>query len=489
MPRIAAGALVFLASAAVLMLEILAGRLLAPYVGISLETYTGIIGVVLAGISLGAWGGGWLADRVDPRRTLGPILMLGGALALLAVPTVRLLGEAGTEDRTSMVLVLSVAGFFPSAAVLSAVTPTVIKLQLRSLEETGRVVGRLSAIGTAGAICGTFVTGFVLISALPTRPTILVMGAALVVLGAAVWLWLGRRAEPAAAALLALAIACGVAGARSDPGPCQWESPYACGRVVADPFTTYGRTLWLDTLQHSYVDLRNPRSLRFEYVRTIRDAIDAAHPGRGPLAALHVGGGGFTLPRYVAATRPGSRNLILEIDSALVREARRRLGLVTGPGLRVREGDARLGIRREADDAYDVVVGDAFAGLSIPWHLTTREFVGEVRRVLRPDGLYALNVIDSPPLGFLRAELATLGDVFRHVAVLAPPYALDPGAESHFVLLASDRPLPLAAMLERARDGGDLTAVRTGRSLRALVGGARVLTDDYAPVDQLINID
>jgi spermidine synthase len=155
----------------------------------------------------------------------------------------------------------------------------------------------------------------------------------------------------------------------------------------------------------------------------------------------------------------------------------------------VREGDARLGIRREADDAYDVVVGDAFAGLSIPWHLTTREFVGEVRRVLRPDGLYALNVIDSPPLGFLRAELATLGDVFRHVAVLAPPYALDPGAESNFVLLASDRPLPLAAMLERARDGGDLTAVRTGRSLRALVGDARVLTDDYAPVDQLINID
>src|SRR5689334_11153987 len=163
MPRIAAGALVFLASAAVLMLEILAGRLLAPYVGISLETYTGIIGVVLAGISLGAWGGGWLADRVDPRRTLGPILMLGGALALLAVPTVRLLGEAGTDDRTSMVLILTVAGFFPSAAVLSAVTPTVIKLQLRSLEETGRVVGRLSAIGTAGAICGTFVTGFLLI--------------------------------------------------------------------------------------------------------------------------------------------------------------------------------------------------------------------------------------------------------------------------------------------------------------------------------------
>jgi spermidine synthase len=259
--------------------------------------------------------------------------------------------------------------------------------------------------------------------------------------------------------------------------------------VIADPFLGSGRTLWLDTLRHSYVDLRNPRHLEFEYTRAIRDAIDAVHPGRQALTVLHVGGGGFTLPRYVRATRPGSRNLVLEIDDALVREARRRLGLVTGPGLRVRVGDARLGIREERDDSYDVVVGDAFSGLSVPWHLTTREFVREVRRVLRPDGLYALNVIDYPPLDFMRAEVATLRDVFPHVAVVAPPGALEGQFGDNFVLLASDRPLPLGTLRRLFRKTGDAEAIRSGPGLEGLVRGARVLTDDFAPVDQLISWD
>ena len=130
-------------------------------------------------------------------------------------------------------------------------------------------------------------------------------------------------------------------------------------------------------------------------------------PGR-PLDALFVGGGGFTLPRYVAATRPGSRSRVLEVDPQLVDLARERLGLRTGPALAVRTGDARVTLRDEPDDSADVVVGDAFGGRTIPWHLATAEFVADVRRVLRPDGLYLLNVIDRGDLALVRAEAATL---------------------------------------------------------------------------------
>jgi SAM-dependent methyltransferase len=490
MPQALAGALVFVCSAAVLVLEILAGRMLAPYVGVSLETYTGIIGVVLAGISLGTWAGGRLADRVSPRRTLGPLVILGGGLALVAVPVVRLVGEASEGGgRNATIVLLSFVGFFAPAAVLSAVTPTVVKLQLHDLGETGRVVGRLSALGTAGAIVGTFATGFVLIAAWPTRGIVLVLGAILVVLGAALWLWLRRRPDPVPIAFLGLAIVAGLlALSGAGASPCQWESAYFCGRVERDAVNPSGRLLILDTVMHSYVDLRDPKHLEFSYTRAIRDVVDGVRRPPAPLRALHVGGGGFTMPRYLRATRPGTRSLVLEIDAELVRQARRRLGLVTGPDLEVRVGDARLGVQRQPDAAYDVVVGDAFGGLSVPWHLTTREFVEDVRRVLRPGGVYVLNVIDFPPNGFARAEVATLRAVFPHVAVVAPGFELSAFSAGNFVLVGSRRPLPLRAIRRRIEANGDGIAIASGGALRRFQRGADVLTDDHAPVDQLITI-
>src|SRR5688572_27672119 len=133
-----AGALVFFTSAAVLVLEILAARLLAPYVGVTLETYTGIIGTVLAAISVGTWLGGRLADRVDPRTVLGPLVVGGGALALCTVPFIRVVGSANLGTGPLAVVTLAAIGFFAPAAVLSAVSPTVVKLQLSDLAQTGR---------------------------------------------------------------------------------------------------------------------------------------------------------------------------------------------------------------------------------------------------------------------------------------------------------------------------------------------------------------
>jgi spermidine synthase len=488
MPPFAAGLIVFAASAAVLVLEILAARLLAPYVGVTLETYTGIIGTVLAGISVGAWYGGKLADRVDPRKLLGPMVILGGVLALATAPTVTLLGVAiagtGARGPVSIVL-LAFAGFFAPAALLSAVSPTVVKLQLASLDETGRVVGWLSAIGTAGAIFGTFFTGFVLVAALPTRPIILGVGGLLIVGGLGLWAWLGRERKDSPVPLLLLGLVA-AALTMGVSGPCDVETTYYCARVVIDEERPTGRLLVLDTLRHSYVDLADPTYLDFGYTRMFSDVLTTAAPPGEPIDALHIGGGAFTMPRYLAATRPGSNSLVLELDAVLVDLAKAEFGLKPGPRLRVAVGDARLGVRQQPPASYDVVIGDAFGGLAVPWHLTTREFTEQIRGRLRAGGIYMINVIDNPPLDFVRAEAATLAAVFDHVAVLAPAGRLQGAEGGNFVLVGSDGPLDVDGMLRAIeRRGGDETLL-VGTDYAEFARGSGVLTDEHAPVDQLL---
>ena len=484
MTPVAAGALVFLTSAAVLVLEILAGRLLAPYVGVTLESYTAIIGTVLAGIATGTWLGGYVADRVEPRKMLGPLLIGGGALSMAAVPLARFLGDEAVVGGSSVV-VLSMATFLAPAAVLSAVNPTVVKLQLRDLTVTGRVVGQLSAIGTAGAIIGTFLAGFVLVDVAPTTTSILLIGGVLMAAGTAIWLWLSttnRRVVAAVAVLTVIGAGAGVAAG----DPCHVETRYHCARVVADDQRPGGRLLVLDKAQHSYVDLDDPTYLHFRYTKVFADVIAASAPP-GAIDVLHVGGGGFTLPRYLGAVRPGSSNLVLEIDSGLVDLARERLGLRTGPDLEVDTGDARLLTDRLPAASEDLVLGDAFSGVAVPWHLTTVEFVEAVHAVLRPAGIYVINVIDNPPLRFARAEVETLSRVFGHVAVVAPPTILAGEEGGNLVLVASDAPLDAERIsAQTATRGGD-EEVAVGPAAVAFAGDAPVLTDDHAPVDQWLS--
>jgi SAM-dependent methyltransferase len=446
-----AAALVFVASGAVLVLEILGIRLLAPYVGLTIETTTAIIGTVLAGISAGAALGGRAADELDPRRLLAGLLAAGGALAIATVPIARGLGSALQDDATAAAVLIAALALFPPAAVLSAVTPTVARIQLRDLATTGSVVGRLSAWATAGGLVGTFVTGFVIVPLVPTDVAVVAVGVALVALGLVVARTGAALAAGAGAVVMGAATF--AAGA-----PCDVETVYHCARVEEDGS---GRVLRLERLRHSYVDLEDPTHLEFDYTQWMGAAIDDM--AGGPLEAVFIGGGGFTLPRYVEATRPGSSSRVLEVDGDLVALARDRLGLRTGPGLRVRVGDARLTLRGEATDSADLVVGDAFGGVAVPWHLTTAEFTRDIRRVLRPDGLYLLNVIDYDPRSLVRAEQATLREVFENVALVGHP---DPGG--NHVFLASDAPLPeLPAAELELPDGG-------------------VLRDDDAPADQLL---
>ncbi len=495
MPSPLAAALVFATSAAVLVLEILAGRLLAPYVGVTLETFTAIIGVVLAAIAFGTWIGGVLADRTSPARLLPPCLVFGGAAAIAAVPVVRALGPAATSTAPGTVVVLATVGFFVPAAVLSAASPLVVKIQLDDLDRTGHVVGRLSAIGTAGALVGVFVTGFVLVASFPTTPVVVAVGGGLVLGGLALAAYFRRAPTPSSPAGGALGIGAVAAvaatlAAATWTGPCEVETAYFCARIEADPDRSGGRTLVLDTLRHSYVDLDDPTHLEFGYVAVFGDLVDVVAArgteASGP-AVLHIGGGGFTLPMYVDVVHPRSTNVVLELDGALVELARDELGLEESDRMEIRVGDARTSLGGPDADRFDVVIGDAFGGLAVPWHLTTAEFATEVAATMRPSSVYGINVIDHPPLEFLRAEIATLRSVFDHVALVATAERLRGEQGGNVVVLASDAPLPTDALTARliARDA-DETVLGDHDAIEEFVGDAPVLTDEFAPVDQLL---
>jgi spermidine synthase len=294
--------------------------------------------------------------------------------------------------------------------------------------------------------------------------------------------WGGAGPLPGAAvallpvALLLVAVA---------PDPCQQETEYHCARVVADPDRPTGRTLELDTLRHSYVDLADPEYLEFDYTRAIASVADAIAPAGAPIQALHIGGGGFTLPRYLAANRPGTRSTVLEIDGGVVRLGRQQLGVDRIPHLSVRVGDARTGLREQPRDRVDLVIGDAFGGLAVPWHLTTREVAEQVRDVLTGTGVYAVNVIDYQPDRFARAEAATLRSVFGHVVLLGAPVTVAGEGGGNHILVASRRPLPLADIQRRLAERGPWLVADEAATAR-FAGTAEVLTDAHAPVDQLI---
>lgn len=487
LPTWLAIALVVGTSAAVLVLEILAGRVLAPYVGVSLETYTGIIGTVLLGIAVGAWAGGTAADHIDPRRLIPVLLVAGGGLAVATLPIVRAVGAASGSNESS-ILVITGLGFLPTATVLSAIPPAVVKLQLRDLGTTGSTVGRLSAYGTAGAIVGTFVTGFVLVAVAAVSTLIVTVGLLLVAAGCALWLALPRversatTTQMSAVSVFALLA---VGGAAVSGGPCAVQTTYYCVSIVVDDERESGRTLVLDDLRHSYVDLDDPAHLEFWYSRRVVDAIDELGPS-GPVEVVHVGGGALTIPARLQATRPGSDQTVFEIDADLVdlvvEEFDRNIG--PGSGITVVVGDARLSLADVDDDSVSVVIGDAFGSRSVPWHLATTEFTADIDRVLRPGGIYVINVIDAAERRFLRAETATIGDVFPHVAVVLGP-SVAQGGSGNSVIVGSDRPIDVDALERRRRLAGD-----DGRyvdDVGSFVDGAAVLTDDFAPVDQLIS--
>ena len=240
--------------------------------------------------------------------------------------------------------------------------------------------------------------------------------------------------------------------------------------------------LLIDGVPQSHVDLDDPGYLDFEYVRRIGHVIDEAAPAGQPLRVLHLGAGALTLARYVASTRPGSPQLAVEVDAALVDLVRLRLP-PRNPRLRVRVGDARAELERLRPGSFDVVIADVFAGGRTPAHLTSAEFWAAARRVVRGvsnGGVVAANVADGAPLAHARAQVATARAVFPHACLIADAAVLRGRRFGNLVLAASPEPLPVDALTRRTAGDPMPGRVVYGADLKRFTAGAKAVTDATA---------
>ncbi|MFJ6752637.1 spermidine synthase [Streptomyces sp. NPDC091266] len=266
------------------------------------------------------------------------------------------------------------------------------------------------------------------------------------------------------------------------PDPIPVTRTVDCGTAKLMPDVDRSRAwlLTVDGAPQSYVDLDAPTHLEFEYVRRLAHVLDeAAAPGE-PLDVLHLGGGALTLPRYLAATRPQSRQDVVDADRGLLSLVEEHLPLPPGSGIGLRAQDARAALEAAPENGADVIVADVFGGSRVPAHLTSVEYAQAAARVLRPHGLYAANLADSAPFGFLRGQLANFATVFDHLALIAEPSVLRGRRFGNAVLIASCQQLPVAALARRA--AGDVFPARVehGAALRRLIAGAAPVRDTEA---------
>lgn len=250
-------------------------------------------------------------------------------------------------------------------------------------------------------------------------------------------------------------------------------------RVARSEFTS-GFELLVDETPQSHVDLDDPTHLHFEYIARMGAVVDTFRTAGDPITAVHLGAGALTLPRYIAVTRPGSRQQVIELEPGIWELVRTQLPLPRGAAIRVRIGDARAGVERLPAGilgAVDLVVSDVFSGAQTPAHVTSVEFYRALTRLLRPDGIVMVNVADGPGLAHARRQIATLRSVLPHVAVLAEVQVLKGRRFGNLVLLGSASPLPTTWLPRLLAAGPHPAKVAVGEEVERLAADARIVTD------------
>lgn len=495
--------IVFVASSCGLIIELVASRMMAPFLGVSLYTWTSIIGVVLAGISLGNYLGGRIADRAPKPQTMGVLFVLSG-LACMSI--LALIGFVGGKSggipiplMAKIILLTSMVFFLPSC-LIGTITPVVVKLTLNDLKQTGATVGKIYAWSTAGSIFGTFTTGFWLISWFGTRVIVAAVAAVLIVMGLAFGQLWKRDKVLVTIPLILVSLGFGLYLNTQDAlaSPYWKESNYYSIRFFDQNDTSTGdqvRVLVLDHLVHSYVSLNNPTRLDYAYEKVYADMVEYLSITRPQMNTVFIGGGGYTFPRYMEKVYPTSNLDVIEIDPDVTRVVYEQLGLPADSRIVTYNMDGRLFFNGTAQQGkYDLIMGDAFNDLSVPYHLTTLEFNQQLKASMKPNGVYMINIIDNPKRGdFLRPYVNTLKQVFPHVTIAAMGQGWNAAAQNTLIIVASNDPFDpeqFRKTLADRRGGQDPVAMIMPEQAMSdyLKGGTdAILTDDHAPVDQLMS--
>ncbi len=478
---------VFTCGAVVMMFELLGSRILAPYSGTSLYVWTNIIGVILGSLSLGYWLGGRLADRYPRPRGLFFIILAAAALVML-VNFIKSPFRAGLQSRVEdprwASLWSSLVLFAPTGVLLGMVSPYAVRLALDSADHSGRTVGTLYALSTAGSIAGTFLAGFVLIPAQGTTGLLTIL--ALCLAAAALVVLLAAR-EPKAGnpALFAAGAALFLLPPLIKSDSTVVESEYNSIRIydIVEAETLRDmRVLELNNYQNSgmYLDNGDPA---YDYLQFFRLP---EHFVPGFNKALLVGAGAYSFPKYYLARYPQARLDVVEIDPKLTALARQHFALADNPRMRLFHEDGRTYLNR-CREKYDAIYFDVFRSMySVPDHLTTLESARQASRCLTENGVAVYNLlgaVDGQSSRFIRAEITTLKQVFPHVYVFLVQDGRDRQTAQNIICVAGRHALPSLTNPDPALDrmlGSSL--IRDDLSFNA-----PVFTDDYFPANSFLD--
>jgi tetratricopeptide (TPR) repeat protein/MFS family permease len=506
----------FVASFCIMVIELVAGRIIARYLGASLYTWTSVIGIVLLGVALGNYFGGYIADRYRLKNILALFFILS-ALSCLLVPVFnKLAGEFYLfwllPWPVRIALHITFVFLLPSA-MLGVILPVITKFALDCKLLPGRTVGSVYAFSAAGSIFGTFAAGFLLIPYLGTLAIVwsvafilismgvffsgkkglsFYLGATAFILFALLSFWPYKWSQAFAQQL----------GLREAPDPLvlyQKESAYSYIQVKGTENSSKIRKLVFNQLLHSIVDVEKPWDLnvsyQYPYLKLYGAVTRWAAENKKDLRVLVIGGGGYVFPRYIQKTWPESLIDVVEIDPQVTQAAVEAFGFDKNPSVSIYHMDARnfvddvLRSQKQLPESfppYDFIYCDTFGVEAVPYQLTTFEFNTKVKKLLSPEGFYAVTIIDTLRSGkFLGAMVATLEKIFPYVKVFSAETQLDVDyARLTFTIFCSQKPLDFNR-IDFAATGN----IQLGKTqLETILSRSRgmILSDDYAPVDNLL---
>jgi len=504
-------ATIFISSFCIMVLELVAARLIARHLGSSLYTWTAVIGIVLAGISLGNYFGGRIADRFRAAKALSVLFVISSLSCVLVVILNNIAGEwiwLWHLSWPARVFTHVFLVFMLPSTLLGTISPVVAKMALDRGLPSGRTLGAIYAWGAIGSIAGTFAAGYFLIDAMGTTMIVWLVGGILLLMGilycARLWLfciW-------AAVFLFVMSMAllptrwCRAGGAalalRELPDPSliySDETPYCYVSVKYTSKDPDKRVFMQDKLTHSKIVMDDINDLQYFYTKIYAAVTGGLTAATEKLSILVIGGGGYVYPRYLQRAWPGSLIEVAEIDRGVTEAAIRAFGLERNTTIKTITMDARnyidqlLQQRRRTGEKklYDFIYGDAVNDYAVPFQLLTKEFNDKISDILADDGLYMLTIIDVYELGhYLGAIVNTLQQTFADVYVMTEAQMPD-WARNTFVVIAAKRRLDISDIIAKQRQEINLWCLNAS-GMDYLKDKARgvILTDDYAPVENLL---
>ncbi|MCV2892399.1 fused MFS/spermidine synthase [Lentibacter sp. XHP0401] len=478
-------------SAASLVVEIVAGRMLAPYVGMSLYTWTAVIAVVLAGFSAGHWWGGIMAGKPQDTalKQTGWVLIAAALSTGIAVVVLQTIAGPVMSTVTHplwAIIVLCTGAFFLPSLFAGVPAPVLAQIGAQTADNSGRALGALFAAGAIGAIAGTLLAGFVFISYLGSTVTLGLVAAVYVAL-ALLAFWLAGSLPRAAIAAAVLSL--GLAGyALASPSPCDTESDYFCIRTIdiSDSPDEPVRMMVLDHLVHG-TSARNTPTLMYTDHAAMLDTLAMLRAPEPAFSSFFIGGGSFSLPRSFAAREGHGPITVAEMDPKVTEVAARDFWFDRSRAT-VLHQDARVVLNR-SPQKYDLIIGDAFTDIAVPQHLITREFFQLVSERLTPQGSYLMNVVDfEDNLQTLGAMLRTLQTVFPVLEVWVEERQPVAGERMVFIITAGNAKTSQASFTTLSPNPARYGALSDAMLASIMSKDTLILTDDFAPIDRLMGL-